>query len=483
MKRRQFLRNCATVGLGAALAPHAPGAPSGADANSARRPNLIFILADDVSAKEFTCYGGSGIATPTIDRMAREGVRFQTAWTAPVCGPSRALFRTGRYAFRTQYYGNGVTPTTPTYVNHLEIAPHLNRAGYRTLMVGKNHDSHPPADRGYDDWCIVQRWDGYDGPHQSPEWAGPESYKRGMYSIQWYFHPALTTPAGGIPTTPEDFGPDIEVDHIRRFIAEQGEDPFFIYWPTNLPHMMHSAERKWHYTDVPERDATGKRTGGRTPGSLKTNLEYLDYLIARIVDGLREAGKLDDTIVVFVGDNGTAGYGKHRLESEIGPRVPWIVWGPGRVTPFPMCPELTDATDLLPTLADLARAPLPEGYVVDGHSYADMLLGRAYTPREWIFTQMDEARWLRDKRWLLDGNGRFWDCADLRDETVGYRDVTESTDDEVIAARRRFEAILDGFPPIDYDHPDTRAKWAQHRAGHAPHRPYRPPYLDEATAG
>ena len=403
--------------------------------------------------------------------MGREGCFFETAWTVPVCGRSRCLLRTGRYAHRTQYYGNTIAPRMPTHVNHVEIPELLRTAGYRTLMVGKNHDGYDPTERGYDAWCLVGKWPGYTGPHQSPEWAGPQARERGMYAVQWYFHPALYTREGGIPTTPEDFGPDLEADYICDFIQDERDRPFYIYWPTNLPHMMHSAARKWHYTDVPARNAAGERTGERVPGGLSADLAYLDFLLGRILDTLEASGLARDTIVLFAGDNGTAGYGKQRLESEVGPRVPLVVYGPGRVDAAGPKPDLVDFSDLLPTLAELAGASLPEGYAVDGVSFAPALRGDGSGGREWIFCQLEEARWLRDRRWLLDGNGHFWDCGTNRDETRGYRDVTRSEDAEVMAARRRFEDILAGIPPIDYEHPLTRERWQQYRASHPPHTP------------
>jgi arylsulfatase A len=475
MKRRDFMLSAAGAALWPQLVHHSLIAQG--KHKRAHPPNMILVLADDVSAKEFALYDGQGIDTPVLDRMGHEGVFFQTAWTVPVCGPSRCLLRTGKYPFRTQYYDNQIFPSTPTYKSHIEIPQALHDAGYSTLMAGKNHDGTPPGDKGYDEWCLVGPWEGYDGPHQSPDWAGPEARARGMYAVQWYFHPALYTRQGGIPTGPDDFGSDMEVDYICDSIAQWKDQPFFIYWPTNLPHMMHSAERKWHYTDVPERNPAGKPTGGRIPGSLKSNVEYLDYLLGRICRALETQGLAESTIIFFAGDNGTAGYGKQRLESEIGPRVPFVVYGPGIVPALGSRLELVDFSDVLPTLIDLAGTHLPADYQIDGKSFAPLLRNQHFEGREWIFVQMNEARWLRDERWLLDGNGHFWDCGRNRNETQGYRDVTHLHDPEVIAARKQFERILQGIPPVDYDHPLTRERWEAYRQTHKKHQVYRPPYL------
>ena len=135
------------LGLGAALGfCCGAGTTQGGPASN---PNFILVLLDDVSAKEFTCYGGRNIKTPNLDRMAREGVMFRTAWSTPLCGPSRALLHTGRYGGRTQYLDNAITPKRPFWTQHLVLGKVLQSAGYATTMVGKSHfSSNPRADLG-----------------------------------------------------------------------------------------------------------------------------------------------------------------------------------------------------------------------------------------------------------------------------------------------------------------------------------------------
>ena len=128
------------------------------------------------------------------------------------------------------------------------------------------------------------------------------------------------------------------------------------------------------------------------------------------------------------------------------------------------CDELVDLSDVLPTLMDFAGVKLPAGYVVDGRSCAPLLLGKSYKPREWIFSYLADKRMLRDKRWLLEGDGRFYDCGDsphgllaqASSGGTGYRDVTDSDDPEVVAARKRFAEILADKPAPGPDDPLTR---------------------------
>lgn len=471
---------------------------------AADRPNIIFVLADDISAKDLAVYKPDnpyGIKLPMIEKMAREGVLFQTAWASPVCGPSRAMLHTGKYPYKTGYFENQVEPETPLWRDprHTLVGKVLQSAGYVNAWYGKIHFGGTPVSYGFDEYCTTQWWDGYDGPHQAPEArdsAGP------MYSISWYWHPGLLADGKGVPTTPEDFGPQIESERLLDFISRHKDKPFFVYWPSNLPHKAHkpgismAAPASWFNPDVPECDAQGRPTGKKIAGSLTSNMQFLDQKLTLMAQRLEELGILNNTIIMIAGDNGTPGYGKGRFESEVALRVPFIVWGPGLVKQTGASPVLVDFTDILPTLAELGGAKIPEG--VSGHSFADYLLGKPFIPRKSIFMQFDNARWLRDQRCLLDGNGRFYDCGDGRDETdgwgvleegqplgsagpknpgVGYKDVTESREVSVITERRRVEENSRQFPGPDYDDPETRAAWKSLRNVKPPVKVFSPDYL------
>jgi arylsulfatase A-like enzyme len=270
-----------------------------------------------------------------------------------------------------------------------------------------------------------------------------------------------------VPTTPDDFGPDLELEHILKFSAANKGRPWMVHWATNLPHPAHDetrpASQQWYYTDVPGVDASGKRTRGRVDGSLKSTMQYLDYLLGRLRDGLTKEGLAGNTIIIFTADNGTANTDKGTYRRDDAIRVPFIAGG-GPVKPRGPSDVLVDFTDLWPTCAWLAAY---QGAMnTDGHSFATYLLGGSFTPRETIRMAMNNARWIRDKDWLLDGTGRFYDTrgAANRDE---YRDVSTSDDPEVVAARRRFETYLRDFPLPDENEPNTVASWKAFRASPA----------------
>jgi arylsulfatase A-like enzyme len=167
--------------------------------------------------------------------------------------------------------------------------------------------------------------------------------------------------------------------------------------------------------------------------------------VGRIVDALEEMGLRENTILFFTGDNGTGGQGKAQ-PTELGARVPLIVNCPGRVKPLRLSNELVDLSDIMPTLADLAGAELPKDRPIDGRSFAFLLRGEPGEVRDWIFAYLGDRRILRTKRWLLEDNsphhdGRLYDCGASRDGS-GYQEVTDSTDPDVLAIKKEFEAIL-----------------------------------------
>lgn len=425
--------------------------------DAARPRNLILIMVDDVSAKELSCYGGSGIVTPHIDLMASRGLMFETAYALPVCGPTRACLHTGKYAHSTLHYGNSVIPSHSLFSRHHTLGQAMKDAGYRTAWFGKQHidnGSTLPGEIGYDQYMVNTYSEGYDGTWQ--ERGSPTS---GMYSVQWYWHPGYVCKGAGIPTGPEDFGPLMELDSILSFISTNAEDPMFIYWPTNLPHHQYSTAEGWTRPEVPEFDAEGMPTGKRIAGSMKSNLEFMDHSIGQILDRLKEEDILEHSLLFFVGDNGTAGYGKGLLNNEVGPRVPFIVYGPGTLRERGSSQVLVDFTDLMPTLVELAGGECNPLSPPDGHSFAPYLLGNDFEPRSWISSQLNEARWLRTREWLLDGEGHFWYCGRDADEQQ-HQDVTFENNPEFIMKRRELEALLNQHIPFpDLDHPYLKSKW------------------------
>ncbi len=256
---------------------------------------------------------------------------------------------------------------------------------------------------------------------------------------------------------------DALFEYLHDFTMEEAEEPWFVYMPLNLPHWVRNPDdpATWGPPWVPELDENWKKTGRLVQNDFEACIRYIDYKIGVFIEHLEATGQLENTIIMYAGDNGSHRYGKSNPESEKGPRIPFVVYAPGYLDPIGASDELVDFTDVLPTCVELAGGTLPAADTFDGHSFAPLLMGQPFTGRDWIFTQWYGCRWLRTKQWLIDSRGRFYNCGDMRNEWVpgAYEDVTMSTDKQVISARKDMEQILKTMPAPDYNDPELKTQW------------------------
>ena len=410
------------------------------DRQVAERPNIILILADDLGAGELSCYGNSVHRTPHLDRMAAEGVRFETFYAMPLCTPTRVCLMTGQYGFHNGFLGMQNPAFRPLRQspqaeigNHFTIGDLMKSRGYATAQAGKWQLSGTlPTlirDCGFDEYRM---W-AYE--HNLPAGIRHPAREKGGNSPR-YWHPSIVHNGQYLPTTETDYGPDLFHEFVIDFARRHKTQPFFIYYTSVLTHGPH--------LQTPDPTDPGQRW----PASFQSNLEYLDHLMGRLFAELKAEGLDDNTLVIFVGDNGTASRGKGTL-TELGARVPAMIRGPG-VERGLVSRAVADLTDILPTLADFSGAELPKNVPLDGYSLGPVLRSEKAAHRDWSYSHLDDGRILRDQRWLLEiakggQEERFFDCGESRDGSA-YRDVTNSTDPEVVAARARFSAILAGLP-------------------------------------
>jgi arylsulfatase A len=442
MNRRGFL---AAVAAGAAAAawPRGVVAAAPAAAPAGRLPNFIVVLADDLGAKELGCYGQRQYKTPNLDRLAAEGMRFETCYAEPLCSPTRVTLMTGQYGFRTGYFnliGRGYTPLagSPEYDvgSKLIFSDLLKTRGYATALSGKwQLTGKVPTlvcDCGFDEYRM---WAYTPNLPAGVTHTGAFEDQAGSKTSR-YWNPCIMENGKYVPTRPDDYGPDLFNEFVIDFIRRHKDKPFCVYYTSPLTHAP--------YDPTPDPDQPGKKRAG----GFKTNLEYLDYLMGRLVKAVDDMGLGENTLILFVGDNGTGASGKGQV-SELGCRVPLIVRWPGTVPAGVVSRELADVSDVFPTLAELAGAAVPAGHVIDGVSLAATIRGGKGEHRPWIFGFLGEGRILRDKRWLLEleggGKERFFDCGDSRDGTR-HKAVTGSQDPQVVAARKRFDEILKNLP-------------------------------------
>ncbi len=425
--------------------------------------NVIVMFCDDIGPQELGCYGSLLHATPRLDQLAAEGMRFTTCYATPICSPSRIQIMTGQHAYRTGWFdliNREYTPLrhSPTReLGDLFTFGHLAQSnGYATAMAGKwqlpTGSAGLPDDlthaAGFDTYCM---WAKAKNSLPSGVWNAAETARAAVIGAEdptyyRYWMPLITQDGALVGGLGEhDYGPDIYSDFLIDFITTQAaqEVPFFVYYPMALIH------DPW--VDTPNPNTPGDPTDRWSAvegsvGALKINVEYHDTIIGKIVDTVDSLGLAENTIVMYMGDNGTGNAGKGQV-SEAGARVPFIVRCPGTVQANVVSDELTSATDVLLTTAHYIGEAPPADYVSDGFDLAPILEGTIQTNRQYLFSYRGMGRMLRDSRWLYltDRNtgefAGFYDCGTSR-EYGDYINVSGSADAEVLAARARFEAEL-----------------------------------------
>ncbi|HJT80153.1 MAG TPA: sulfatase-like hydrolase/transferase, partial [Chthoniobacterales bacterium] len=407
--------------------------------------NFLIILVDDLGAGDLECYGNIDNKTPNIDRLAVEGTRFELCYATPNCTPSRVMLLTGQYGFRTGWFSligrpYSPRPDSPEFDigKKFTFAKLLKARGYATSLSGKWQlpGELPDLIRecGFDEYRM------WAYRHNLPPGANYTdlSQAKNPDKTSRYWQPCIVENGQFVATGPNDYGPDMFNQFTIDFIQRNKDKPFCAYYPSVLAHRPH--------VETPDPADPGKRI----PGSFKSNLEYLDSLVGKMMATLDDLKLTQRTVVIFLGDN-TAGDGKGQL-SETGAHVPLIIRCPGTVKSGVVSPSLTDISDIVPTIGEFAQAALPKDQTFDGKSLVPLLRGETSKHREWIFSYLGPGRLVRDNRWLLQidkkGKETFLDCDDRRDGR-GYKDMTGSWNREANAARRRLKKILDGLPGPD----------------------------------
>jgi arylsulfatase A len=385
------------------------------------RPNVIFILADDLGTGNVGCYGADHDKTPCIDKLAASGTRFTHCYTAALCGPSRALIMSGRYAFR-----NGATNQDAcTRLDPREIVlPRLFKtAGYATACIGKwGQLPGEPGDHGFDDWL---RFNG-SGVYRNAKDARPERYSVNGTEKK---------------LRDDEYMPDLCQQHVLRFISSHRDSPFFLYYPMS----------QVHGDLLPTPDSA--------PGStdlMADNVAYMDKLVGLLMAELDTQGLREKTLVLFMGDNGT-GKGQ-AARSTIGGRalsgmkgtmleggglVPLIASWPGKTPAGRVCTDLIDSTDFIATFSQLTGSPTPIGITFDGHSIAPQLLGQPATPRQWVFNQLARMWYVRDAQWKLDEKSQLYDMSGAPFEEKPVTTPTAESE----PARARLQRVLESLNP------------------------------------
>jgi arylsulfatase A len=388
-----------------------------------KKPNIIFILADDLGIDGVGAYGADFYKTPIIDKLAQQGIRYTNAYTVPLCGPSRALILTGRYGFRTGAVNQDMTGQMKPSVETMMPAI-LKKAGYTTSMIGKwGQLPSDPATFGFDDYL---RYFG-SGVYVN------EGEKKEKYVVN------------GKETLLQkgEYMPDLMHDHMVNFLARHKNDPFYLYYSMTQVHgeIIATPDTKPGTTDFKE--------------LYSDNISYMDKLVGKLIHTLDSLKLRQNTLIVFFGDNGTAGQaaqigrvkgqkliGKKGSMQECGSLVPMIVNWPGVIKKPGVSSHLIDAADFVPTFAELAGAPLPTNNVLDGVSFAYQLKGGKGTAREWIFTELGKDWYVRSANWKLMRSGDLYDMT-----KAPFEEKLVVLDEKTTLEKQKLQAVLDKLNP------------------------------------
>ncbi|MEZ6041313.1 MAG: sulfatase-like hydrolase/transferase [Planctomycetaceae bacterium] len=372
----------------------------------AGKPNVIVIMSDDQGIGDVGCYGSPDVLTPAIDSLAACGIRFTQFYSAaPVCSPSRAGLLTGRFPLRAGLTGNassqpgGKSALPPEQITMAEM---FRAAGYRTAHIGKWHLGYTPETsplaQGFDQsfghmgGCI-------DNYSHFFYWSGPNRHDLYRNGKEVYHDGQF-------------FG-DLMVDEASRFIEENTDQPFFMYFAINMPHYPYQGDEKWltHYANLPY------------PRNLYAAfMSTCDERIGRLIQCLEARGLKEDTIIVFQSDNGhsteeRAHYGggsagpfrgqKFSL-FEGGMRLPGIISWPAKIPAGETRHQLVHSVDWMPTLAELCGVELPKR-ALDGRSLTAVIRSSTapspHSVLHWYVGGGKNAQWaVRQGDWKLIGN-------------------------------------------------------------------------------
>lgn len=459
MKRRDFLKLAGVSVAAASLS----GCSQTFTRENNKKPNIVVIMSDDVGYGDHGCYGDTNLVpTPNVDRLAKEGVRFTDGYvTAPVCGPTRYGFFTGAYQQRFGIQWNwSCWSKVPEYNNETlgnnripssqNLLPEsLERAGYVTGMVG--HWGLPcyPSTNFQESFSVIHYEADY-FPDQTGHYAGvdEDQAKSGLKDIYW---------------GPKREGDEYLTDRLGRqsveFIQRHKDEPFFLYLGFNAPHSPMQA-KKSHRKQVEHLPTEALRLYGAM-------LISMDENVGKVLDALEENGLKDNTIVVYLSDNGPSyaylvdwpqdwkrdllgsagelrGYKGQFLEGGI--RIPFIIRWHSQLQAGQVYHEPITALDLYPTLCAAAGAEVPEQTILDGVNLLPYLQGeKSGSPHKSLFWYSDDRGAVRSGKWKLYVNRdivRLWDLEKDIGETTDLSKHYPRVRDEMMSEFIKFKSSM-----------------------------------------
>jgi len=467
--------------------------------NSFEKPNIIYILADDLGYGDLGVYGQQRIETPNIDRLADSGMKFTQHYAgSPVCAPSRCVLLTGKHSGHTQIRGNDewnergnvwdyiamIKDSTlegqrPLEKGTVTIGTLLQQAGYKTAIVGKWGLGAPntdgiPTKQGFDFFF------GYNCQRQAHTYYPVHLYKNEnrVYLDNDTIPPHSKLDDSEDPLDPEsyknftlkDYAPDLMFNEISEFIQENRGNPFFLCWATTIPHVPLQAPKEWidKYVNKFGDESPYLGEGGYFPqryphAAYAAMISYLDHQVGLLIEQLKKLGIYENTLVIFSSDNGPTfnggtdsewfdsagpfrsdqGWGKAYVH-EGGIRVPMIASWPGKIEAGTVTDHVSIFYDVLPTFCEIAG--ISTGYQTDGISFLPVLLNGQHLQHEFLYWEFPSyggqqavrmGNWKGIRKDILDGNLNI-ELYNLENDLTEQNDVATQNPDIV----KKIEQIM-----------------------------------------
>ncbi len=353
---------------------------AGSVLSESTRPNLIWIMADDLGYGELGCYGQKVIQTPSIDRMASQGMRFTQFYAgATVCAPSRSVLMTGLHHGHTRVRGNA-NASNPMAQSLREddvtVAKLLQSAGYKTALIGKwglgdvdNAEPGLPRKQGFDYFFGFLNQHHAHNHYPSYLWRNEEKIQLDNDLIEVGGH------GGGYATNPRTYADDLFADEAIRFVGENQNQPFFLYWSMVVPHANNERSNKLQDgTEVPGYGAYESAEWPQQDKGHAAMVTRMDSYVGRMLSELQRLGMDKNTLVIFTSDNGPHNESRHHLDrfnpsgpfsgikrslTDGGIRVPFVAWWPGKIAPHSPSNHVAYFGDWMATATQLALTNTP----------------------------------------------------------------------------------------------------------------------------
>jgi arylsulfatase A len=437
------------------------GVPSAKKENGPKKPNVIFILIDDMGYECLGAYGSASYKTPNLDKLAANAVKFTHCYSTALCSPSRVQLMTGKYNFRNYEAFGYLNPKEKTFGNYFK------EAGYTTCISGKwqlnglaqklegNQDTQRPNHFGFDEYCLWQL-----------------QYGRNLG--ERYANPLIVQNGKTLPRQRDAYGPDVFCDYIVDFIDRNKnvDKPFFAYYSMPLVHdpfVPTPNSRDWSGTALRYKEDTAY---------FKDMVTYMDKNVGLVLDKLEQTGLAENTLVIITGDNGTSRAIYSRMQdgsvvrgdkgklTDGGTREPLIAYWKGKSPKGTTVSDLVDFSDFLPTMLQAAGIPLPKDQIIDGRSFLPQILGKPAKPKEYIYVYY-EPKWyfqengvfVRNKTYKLYGDGRFYN---VQKDVLEQNDLNGKTlTTEEKAAKKGLQGVLAKMPNVKPVPESEKEVWRQ----------------------